>query len=345
MDADSLTVFDDGSPLTLNLAGRDGSSGATGKDGLASDCPPVNVQQTRENVRMADGGDGGNGGNGGDGGNGGSLTVYTRDLTNLNHISVNAAGGQGGQPGQGGAGSAGCDCSQPFWTTETCSGGRPGDSNYRCITETFTCYDGQDGINGRNGIVGRAGNLGKLTVLNLDRPLEPDRPSISVPFSTLKDSGYTLSKNLWETRTGAIQLLAPGSVIDDEYQLLTQRIEKSFFLLWNAPQPFERFAGTNANLTLNETEGIQVDLPDDLWLEGTTQQRENVTEFVVYNALWERDATRLGRIALSGNGRNLKLFVTDEAGQSNLMATKFRLRYRVTQEDPLSPAFHLFNEI
>ncbi|MEB3160882.1 MAG: collagen-like protein, partial [Synechocystis sp.] len=332
-DTDDLTIFSDGSPMTLNLAGKDGEAGKPGGNALAPDCPPADPTQ-RDNIRMADGGTGGDGGNGGNGGNGGSITVYSRNLDNLRQIFVGAAGGKGGQPGGGGAGSAGCDCPQPYWTVETCSG-RPGSDNYRCSTQEFRCYNGRDGINGRSGVAGQDGLPGKLTVLNLDRPLEADRPVAAVPLDTLKDQGFTLSKNRWETRTGAAQLLAPGSVVADEYLVLLDRIEQSFLLLWNAPQPFERFAKTNANLSLSENQqGIEIDLPTDLWLEGTTQQRNNVTEYIVYNAMWEGDAKRLGRLTLSGNGRNLKVFLTDEANQSNLMATKFRLKYRVTSEDP-----------
>ncbi|MEB3227230.1 MAG: collagen-like protein [Synechocystis sp.] len=332
-DTDGLTIFSDGSAMTLNLAGKPGEAGQAGGEAAASDCPPVETNR-RENVRMADGGTGGDGGNGGNGGNGGSITIYSRNVNNLSQIFVNAAGGKGGQPGSGGAGSAGCDCPQPYWTVETCSG-RPGSDNYRCSTQEFRCYDGRDGTPGRSGVAGQGGLPGKLTVLNLDRPLEDDRPAAAVPLSTLKNQGFTLSKNRWETRTGAAQVLAPGSVVADEYLVLLERIEQSFLLLWNAPQPFERFANTNASLSLNDSQqGIDLELPDDLWLEGTTQQRNNVTEFIVYNALWEGDAKRLGDVTLSGNGRNLKLFLSDEANQSNLMATKFRLQYRVTSEDP-----------
>ncbi len=329
---DNLTVFSDGSPMTLNLAGRDGAPGEAGGDGSPSNCPDLDTSQ-RQDVQMADGGMGGDGGNGGNGGNGGSITIYSRNLSSLNQIFVGATGGKGGAGGPGGAGSAACQCSQPYWTVENCSG-KPGDSGYRCSTQEFRCSSGRNGRDGRSGIAGQDGLPGRLTVLNLDRPLEPDRPGTSINLDTLKNQGFNLSKNIWETRTGAAQLLAPGSVIADEYLILLERIEKSFLVLWNAPQPFERFANANVSLTLTENNEISADLPNDLWLEGTTQERNNVTEFVVYNAMWEGDATKLGRLSLSGNGDNLQLSLVDEANQSNLMTTKFRLKYRVTNEDP-----------
>lgn len=331
-NTDDLTIFSDGSPMTFNLAGRDGAPGNPGGDGSPSNCPDLDTSQ-RQNVQMADGAMGGDGGNGGNGGNGGSITIYSRNLNSLNQIFVGAAGGKGGAPGTGGAGSAACQCSQPYWTVEKCSG-KPGDSRYSCSAQEFRCSSGRDGRDGRSGIAGQDGLPGRLTVLNLDRPLEPDRPGTSVNLDTLKNQGFNLSKNIWETRTGAAQLLAPGSVIADEYLILLERIEKSFLVVWNAPQPFERFANANVSLTLTENNEIDADLPGNLWLEGTTQQRNNVTEFVVYNAMWEADATKLGRLTLSGSGDNLQLSLVDEANQSNLMTTKFRLKYRVTNEDP-----------
>lgn len=331
-DTDDLTVFSDGSPMTLNLAGRDGAPGTPGAEGSPANCPALDTSQ-RQDVQMANGSDGGDGGDGGNGGNGGSITIYTRNLDSLSQIFVGAAGGKGGAPGMGGGGGQACQCSQPYWTVENCSG-RPGDSGYRCSTEEFRCFNGLNGRNGRSGIAGQDGLPGRLTVLNLDRPLEPDRPGTTVTLDVLKNQGFNLSKNIWETRPGAAQLLAPGSVIADEYLILLDRIERSFLVVWNAPQPFERFANTNVSLTLTEDNQIAPELPGNLWLEGTTQQRNNVTEFVVYNAMWEGDATSLGRLTLSGSGNNLQLSLVDEANQSNLMATKFRLRYRVTNEDP-----------
>lgn len=331
-NADNLTLFADGSPLTLNLAGKDGSRGENGAEGTPPDCgnQPLDA---RQNLQAADGGNGGNGGNGGDGGNGGSVTIYAANLENLRQIFVTAPGGKGGQPGAGGQGSQGCLCAQPYWTVETCNGS-PGSPDYRCTTQEFRCANGRNGINGNNGLAGRDGLPGRLTVLNLNKPLESDRPTATVTLATLKDNGFTLSKNRWETRQGATALLAPGSVIADEYLILAERIERSFLLIWNAPQPFQSFAERTVTLGLDDRQEIQATFPDNLWLEGATQKRNQVTEFVVYNALNAGDATQLGNLVLTGNETNLKLFVTDQAGQSNLVKTQFKLKYRTTQADP-----------
>jgi hypothetical protein len=330
--AENVTIFADGTPLTLNLAGRDGDKGRNGDDAKAPDCGQQ-PEQVTQNLQAADGGNGGNGGNGGDGGNAGSITIYATNVENLRQVFVSAAGGKGGQPGEGGAGSPGCNCSRPYWTVERCFG-RPGDPDYRCSTQEFRCRSGRDGLNGNRGLPGRDGLPGKLTLLNLNKPLEADRPTATVTMGTLKDQGFTLSKNQWDTRQGAKALLAPGSVIEDEYLVLTERIERPFLLIWNAPQPFKDFADQNVTLALNDQREVQPTFAGDVWLEGTAQKRGNVTEFVVYNALRSGEATQLGDLVLTGNGQGLKLFLVDKADRSNLVATKFKLKYKVTDEDP-----------
>ncbi|MGK7878951.1 MAG: collagen-like protein [Crocosphaera sp.] len=331
-DSDNLTIFADGSPLTLNLAGQDGQAGQQGQPGEDADCPnqPTGV---KHNLLAPSGGNGGNGGNGGDGGNGGYLTVYATDLSQLQPIFVNASGGKGGQSGQGGQGGQGCRCTEPYWALETCSG-NPGNTDYRCTTLEFRCQDGKNGANGVSGAFGREGLPGQLTLINLDKPLQADKPAATVSMAALRDKGYLLSKNIWETRNGATNLFAPGSVINDQYLALVQRLERSFLLIWNAPQSFNRFSQEKMTLKYENNQGIQVDIPDSIWLEGTTQKRNNITQFIVYNAIYKNDATRLKSQGLDGRERSLKLTIIDEADQSNLIATKFDITYSVTRSDP-----------
>jgi hypothetical protein len=328
---ESVTLFADGSRETLDLSGQNGGAGGNGADGNAATCSQP--QQVGHNLQAASGGNGGDGGNGGNGGNGGSLTVYTTNLSNLRQIAVNTIGGKAGQGGTGGKGGKGCNCTQPYWNVTTCTG-KPGDPNYNCTTREFRCQDGQEGKDGRNGSAGRDGLLGKLTLIALNKPLEADRPAAVVTLADLKDKGFTLSQNRWETRTGATALFAPGSAIDDRYLMLVERRERSFLLRWNAPQSFSKFAKNNITLSFGQEGKLQVVLSPDLWLAASTQQRENLTEFVVDNAILRGEATQLASDGISGNGTDLQLTLTDRAGLSNLVATKFLVKYQITRSDP-----------
>ena len=123
-------------------------------------------------------------------------------------------------------------------------------------------------------------------------------------------------------------------MIDDRYLMMVERIERSFLLQWQAPQPFDQFADQNITISLADGENIEVNLPDNLWLEATTQNQGERTVFVVYNAIFSRDATRIASEGISGKATELKLTLVDKADLSDLIATDFQIKYKTTRSDP-----------
>ncbi|VEP17014.1 conserved hypothetical protein [Hyella patelloides LEGE 07179] len=327
-NSDSLTVFADGSPMTLDLSGENGFIGNSGTNGGGAICDGE-LKEKSNNLQASNGGHGGDGGDGGNGGHGGSLTVYTTEPSYLQQIYVVASGGEGGEPGQGGQGGQGCQCPVSNWNEQTCKG-RPGSSKYSCTTTELQCVDGYDGRTGRAGIAGRNGRLGTLTVINLDKSLTPDRPQATLTMGELQDRGFTLSRNEWETKTGATSLLAPGSIVADEYQELVARHEHTVLLVWDASQPVADFADERITLSLDGENNPNLNFPDDLWLETSELKRDRVSEFFVFNAVREKDVTRLKHQGISGTGENLKLAIEDRAQKSNVLDTDFSIRYRVS---------------
>ncbi|MFM2315205.1 MAG: hypothetical protein RLZZ04_4481 [Cyanobacteriota bacterium] len=329
-NSDNLTVFADGSPMTLDLAGGNGATGAPGEPGYDALCEQT-TENVGQNLQGADGGNGGDGGDGGDGGNGAALTVYTKNKEDLKQIYVIAAGGEGGDSGAAGAGGSGCECDRPSWNEKTCVGD-PGSPDYTCSTAEFTCTDGYSGRKGREGRKGVKGKLGSLTLINLDKSLAPDAPEVTAPISELQGRGFTLSKNIWQSRDNASSLFAPGSIIADKYQELVARHEHSVLLVWDAPQPVEDFADQQITLSLKGENDANIVLPDDLWLETKASKRDKLTELYVFNAVETKDVADLKIDGLFGQGTNLELDVFDEAEKSNIIATDFSLRYRVGEE-------------
>ena len=329
-NSDNLTVFADGSPMTLDLAGGEGAAGQTGIKGQNALCE-AQGKQIGKNLKGSDGGNGGDGGDGGIGGNAGDLTVYTTNKEHLKQIYVIAAGGEGGAPGKPGVGGTGCECDRPYWNEETCFG-KPGSSDYSCTTEEFQCSDGYDGKNGRGGRKGRDGKIGSLTLINLDKSLAPDFPEVTAPIGELKGRGFTLSRNIWENRNNAASMLAPGSVIANQYKELTARHEHTVLIVWDAPQPVEEFDDHKITLSLKGTNDANIALPEDLWLETRKIKRDQLTELFVFNAVETDEVADLKIDGLFGNGANLELDVFDEAEKSDLIDTKFTVKYRVGEE-------------
>jgi hypothetical protein len=327
-NAENITIFADDSPLNLNLVGHPGEAGKDGGNGNNASCTSQ-PSSLKSNLRGANGGDGGDGGNGGDGGDGGSITVYTTNKKYLQQILVQANGGAGGTPGKGGNGGNGCQCTQSYWTVDSCSG-NPGTPNYVCNTQEFRCFNGEKGNNGRSGRAGREGKMGNLTLINSNKPLAPDRTSASVTMAELKNTGFSLSKNIWETRNGAVSLFAPGSIIADQYVELVERVENSIVFIWNAPQPFEPFAQRLVTLNLKDDRSVEIKIPDDIWLESGVLQRNNITEFFVSNIIQAKEATQLESKGLSGVDSNLRLELIDKAQRSDIVSTQFYLKYSTT---------------
>ncbi len=335
--SDSLTVFADGSQMTLDLSGQNGFAGNPGDKGEDALCQGQ-PQDIERNLRAPDGGNGGDGGDGGNGGKGGSLTVYTTNQEDLKQIYVIAAGGEGGEPGTGGIGGEGCKCETSYWNNETCTG-KPGSSDYNCTTSEFECIDGYQGRKGRSGRKGSDGSIGKLTLINLDKSLAPDRPGATITIGELKDRGFSLSKNIWQNRTGAASLFAPGSIISDKYQELVARYEHNVLLVWDAPQPVRDFEEDQVILSLQGEDDAKISFPEDLWLETDVLKRDNVTEIFVFNAIWEEDVDDLKGDGIYGSGANLELDIVDRADQSDIVKTDFIVEYRVKDRGEDSSKF------
>ncbi len=319
------TVFATGEPLNLNLSGEDGSDGEDGSNGSHPTCS--SHHEDDENVQLPSGGSGGDGGDGGNGGNGGILTLYYRDLNQLQQILVRAEGGRGGQGGQGGDGKPGCQCRRSHWTKKVCTG-KPGTPEHKCETKEYTCTDGTDGTDGSHGSRGQNGSLGKLRIVKREAALPDDRPSITLPLPQIKETPLKLSRNLWESKTGALSLLAPGSVIENRYESFLEQIEGEFQLVWATRQPIRQFADLPATVTLNQDRQIQVSFASELWINATQTQQGNSLVFKITDLVRESDVKKLAVADVAQSGKNLSLSIVDLGGNAAVLTTEFQLRYR-----------------
>ncbi|HEY9879485.1 MAG TPA: hypothetical protein V6D29_13600 [Leptolyngbyaceae cyanobacterium] len=326
------TVTANGTPLNLNLAGEDGGNGESGESGDRPQCGSQ-PRDVAYDLQAADGGDGGDGGRGGNGGNGGSLTVYYADPAALRQVAVDARGGRSGRGGAGGQGRGGCQCDRTEWTLQTCTG-TPGTPGYSCRDDRYVCRDGRYGSNGAYGSDGQDGQPGQLRLVNQLEPLPPETPTLTLPLENLLNQPVALSKNLWDVRTGAAALLAPGSQVADSYLAYRGRVEGNAQIVWNAPRPVAAFAGTSITTAISETGDLGLAFPNDVWIVGEPSRTETLTTFTVTGAVRASDATRLAWGTSQGRGRDLTMNVVDLGRESAFLTTRFRLMLRTTSDDP-----------
>ncbi|YAF95709.1 MAG: collagen-like protein [Nodularia sp. CChRGM 3473] len=325
-DGQSQIIFVDTSSVNLDLSGQDGEDGEDGRLGSQPFCNRQ-ADNVHHDIYAPSGGTGGNGGRGGDGGSGGALTVHYTDLADLRKIFVRATPGEGGRGGRGGSGAVGCRCHRRSWEVETCQG-TPGQSDYKCTKKRYRCYDGRSGSNGITGSNGSRGRLGTLSIINSNEPLAAENPTLKLPISDLTGKQFNLSKNKWHLRQGATSLLAPGSVIADEYREFAQRWEETFQLIWQEKQPITSFDKQAVNVSLTDSQQVEITFPEDLWVEGSTQSEANVTTYTVNHAIPQTDVTRLALAEFAGAGENLNMKIVDLAAKSDVIQTQFQVKFR-----------------
>ncbi len=300
--------------------GRDGRSGRDGRDGSSR-----TVRATGEPMLLdLSGTDGEDGSYGEDG----EWVRCRRQPRNERHDLQAADGGDGGDWGwccRGGNGGTLCNCDDRRWTVDVCKDGV-------CERIEYDCDDGRDGTDGRNGRDGNDGSLGQLVVINQTEPLPPDAPSQSPSVTSLVNQPITLSRNLWETRSGAKNLLAAGSTIASSYQFYAGRIERQFALDWQAPQPSQTFTDS-VDLELQSNGQVSIDFPEAYWLLGETVQQDTLTTYRVDGIVPVADVTQLALGRVDGRSRTFEMNVVDLAQRSDVLETRFEVRYSTSGND------------
>lgn len=314
----SQTIWATGNPVRVDLSGADGEDGSDGEDAGWFRCRRQ-PRHVRHDLRAADGGDGGAGGDGGKGGHGGTLTVHYTNPSELRQILVEAAGGRGGRGGRGGDGTDGCNCSDRRWTVEVCQDGT-------CRQEAYECDDGRDGRDGRNGHQGDGGHQGQLVLINQTEPLPQEAPSQSQTVASLANQTITLSRNLWETRSGAQNLLAPGSTIASNYEMYAGHIERQFTLDWQASQAASTFT-ESLDVALQPDGQVSLDFPEAYWLLGETMEQDTLTTYRVDGIVPVAEVTQLAVGRVDGRSRTFEVNVVDLAQRSDQLETRFEVRY------------------
>lgn len=313
--------------MRLDFSGEDGGNGESGERGGRGRCRDHNRPDT--DVRAANGGDGGDGGPGGSGGDGGNVTVYYRDREQLRNLAVNAAGGQGGRGGRGKRGGQGCNCNEYSWSETTCTDGN-------CETENFSCKDGEDGDDGSRGADGRDGQIGRARIVDqtllTGSRVERDAPRMESAIANMSAAPVELSRNLWQTRTGARSLFNNNSVIDDTYEAYAGRVEKRFQLVWDADYPQAQASGALA-VSINDGGEIDIAAPEDLWIDGDRTEEGDLTTYRVRYALLAADAVDLSVGRQDGRGEQFALSVLDLAGKSDVVETQIHVRYKTKSDD------------
>jgi hypothetical protein len=317
----STSVVATGQSTSFNLDGDDGSDGSDGETGEDA----LNCQQPTpaDNVLGAAGGIGGDGGKAGNG----DITIYATDMTALSKILVSSRPGQGARTGRAGLGGRGCTCTTPSWVGQQCKPVKNADGTTHtvCQSANFTCTNGTDGMDGKQGqAFGNVGNSGHLIVIKQLSDPAQDSPTTSVAFPSAFGSAISLTKNIWSQQTGALQLLAPGSIISDTYKSFNGQNQITSTFTWNVNRPVTDFNNIQLGLAIDDT-GTQValQLPDSVWYRVDQNVSGQTAHFNFTRMLNESEVVQLTMQMTGTNASDLVATITDSTDSSDLVDTVF----------------------
>lgn len=185
------------------------------------------------------------------------------------------------------------------------------------------------------GPTGNDGRPGQLRIVNREELLPPETPEISATVAKLIEQPVDLSRHLWRERQGAAELLAPGSIIADEYQEYVEQLAVTAQLQWEASQPLSDFETAQATLYLKEDGRVLVDLGEEMWTLSETRQRDNLSEVAITALVPEAEVLDLAEGGFQRSGDTLNLVVIDLAGHSESLDTTFHVHYHSTDRRQL----------
>ena len=312
----NVVVEANGENLSLRLRGGDGAPGRDGQNGEdASNC----WQRRGEwNMVGAEGGKGGDGGMGGRGGHGGHTTIYYQNTDQLASIMVDAEGGRGSYGGRGGEGGRPCFCTYRYWRV------RYKDRNGRIFFRDFQCLEGERGKRGKQGHNSPDGLLGRVKLVKSDRRLQKERKVLRVGAEHL-DQPLNLSQNIWEQRSGILNLLHPSSLVSNEYDSFVKRITKTITFHWKADRsPEEVLQGKSIKTTLNNH--ISYHFPKDYWVDSFEQiSGRNHKSVTINHMVSFTELSKITPLKMELQGEGTTLTLRDLEGLDSFIKTEFFL--------------------
>ncbi len=203
-----------------------------------------------------------------------------------------------------------------------------------------------NGRNGMNGSNGSHGSLGSAVLIPSATEILPDDTSRSQDISLLDGFAVTLAKNNFVMKSGLLSLLAPGSQLQDTYDMWTGRDSKSAAVKWSASRKAAEFKGLKADFKYTAN-GVDFKMPMSLMSAITTHTLQGGNLNFDVAAVVPRAEAEGVKFAFEGTGFDTTVRVLDPALEPKLLADNYNIKlYRdkfggddLNWEGDLTPEF------
>jgi hypothetical protein len=125
-------------------------------------------------------------------------------------------------------------------------------------------------------------------------------------------------------KSGATQLFAPGSALNDSYKEYSHRQEYRYSFGWEARRPLSDFGGVPVSLFVTGN-GVDANVSSQVWFQAREEVINGIPRATFEKMLYAEEAVRL-EVSFRGVEQDFVAVVTDTAGVSDLVTTGFNLK-------------------
>lgn len=182
-------------------------------------------------------------------------------------------------------------------------------------------------MNGRPGMMGSNGShgqMGRALLIPSATQVQPDDTYDSRDVSLLNGYMVTLAKNNYVQKSGLLSMLAPGSQLQDTYDLWTGRDVKTASVKWSASRQAADFKGIAADFKYS-TSGIQMNMPMSLMSLVTSNTQGANTDFNVMAVVPRAEAEGV-KFAFEGTGYDTIVRVLDPTLEPQLLTDNYNIK-------------------
>src|SRR5690606_14399073 len=151
---------------------------------------------------------------------------------------------------------------------------------------------GRSGRPGVSGFKGSDGRLGHVTLVQAANQLEDDVTRVSGSIEQLLSREFSFGVNRFARRSGALALLGPGSIVDNDYTAFTHRDIFRAILLWDTEDNYDDFQNLPAAMHVANM-GVALSLDKDIIADVEQNVDGNLTVFKIKQALKTSDVRNI----------------------------------------------------
>lgn len=224
-----------------------------------------------------------------------------------------------------------CSIKKVCETKDLCRDERVCKDVRRCEDRHYSCQDGRDGMSGRNGSPGQTGSRGSIKIAKGIDAIPSESPSKTVSLLSLINNTVSLTKNIWEPKTGMLSLLARGSDVSNSYEEFVETAINTVSLEWLSDKNIEEFKDMSFSLNFNRTGYAQITINSQYLVKAKmVRTLDSHTRIIIEDIYKKTDVNQLTS-DFSGEKEKIEITITDKAQLSLVVQNKIHLEFEVGQ--------------